>query len=133
MYSRYSNRPEKPIRLPEHYSGCAFSDRHLPTDPPHPGVARPSPPPPPAFPPPERAKPTDERPHDHAPVPPSEEQNIAPTACKPPEPRSPLADAGLFGAADFDRILLTALILLLSHTKENSDMMLWLFLLMLCG
>lgn len=31
MYSRYGNDPKRPVRLPEHYSGSAFSQR--PTEP----------------------------------------------------------------------------------------------------
>ncbi len=139
MYSRYSNRPDRPIRLPEHYSGCAFAN-HPSIEPHHPSVARPSPPPQT-----ERfettaestAIPLHESVQEQAKDFPKndcecnlEKQMNNETVAKPSP--SPMAEF-LSDTADFDRILLIALILLLSHTKENSDMMLWLLLLLICG
>jgi hypothetical protein len=59
MYSRFQNRPDEEIHIPEHYSGCAFSQpspgpekkREEPIKPrSHPPEAtRPSPPPPPGV------------------------------------------------------------------------------------
>ena len=47
MYSRPQGRPTKPLRVPENYNGCAFSE----PPPPPPPVAEPSSlPPPPSLP-----------------------------------------------------------------------------------
>ena len=146
MYSRANNRSDQPIRIPEHYSGCAFSGAKSDGSPkkeehftPHryPEAAKPTPP-----------KPTKE---DHStldspqkikfaaplpvpvPIPPSKE--------KPPIAPQPFQ--GLFGSVGtafpfshglgFDEILIIGLILLLGRTSQDSDVVLWLALLLFCG
>lgn len=109
MYSRYPDRGERPIRLPEHYSGCAFrQDGEKP--PPisaqfSESVALPPPPPPPGK---------------HA------------------LQKDPLRNLfggvlpDLPGGMRGDELLLVGLILLLARSEEGSDIALWLALLLFC-
>lgn len=172
MYSRYDNRQERPIRLPENYSGTAFSEnapsqRSTPRDLPPPmrqlEIGKPSPPPdrPPAeMPPPPRTivlpppKNTREAPKSELPTPYSEpapkeeriEEKEPPR--KPSMPDSPLSSLvqpfhGLFGHAGhtfpfahgigFDELLIIGLIVLLSRNEQDSDVIVWLALLLFCG
>jgi hypothetical protein len=134
MYSRFHNRPDEEIHIPEHYSGCAFSQpspgpekkREEPIKPrSHPPEAtRPSPPPPKKTPPPALLLP----PREHV-----EESE--------PPPTLPLQ--GLFGdlgksfpfshGIGFDELLLLGLVLLLAQSGKDGDMILWLALLLFCG
>ena len=158
MYSRYQDNSKRPIRLPEHYGGSAFSQG--PTEPitvslrepPKPflgGVG-------------EKASPVAERmlraeafeePLED-PVAFNESQTIdtkaeaeecAEQAPTPPTPKKSAALPpfhfeglrhlfdGIGGEGDHDRLLLLGLILLLSRSGEESDILLWLSLLLLCG
>ena len=108
MYSRFPRNSERPIRLPDHYSGCAFSETDEVTSPP------PSPPP-----------------VTNTPSPPKEEPSkncakgeILPIFGKP---------LHLFsGGLQFEELLLIGLIILLAHTEQDSDVILWLALLLFC-
>ena len=157
MYSRYSDRPEKGIQIPEHYSGCAFSgvrpDLPLPR---HLGVAKPTPaaPVPPAAP--ERDRPPAPPEKDRPPTPPphaeehreKEDPSVAREDTKTSEKSSshkdlPLPFGHLFShlgksmpfadGLDFDQLLILGLILLLLKNDRDSDVVLWLGLLLLCG
>ena len=129
MYSRYDAiRPEKKLHIPEHYSGCAFS-AGAPTDaPPHAlGVARPTPPQES-----ERASPPmlSSTPPDKKSPPPQEEPT---TPCEPTATHAPAPFVPFAGGLDFDQLLILGLILLLSHSGKDSDIVLWLGLLLFCG
>ena len=146
MYSRANNRSEHPIRIPEHYSGCAFSG----------SKSEKSPPKEDHFPPrryPEAAKPTPPKvPREEiSPVQPSpsttSQSFSAPIPIPPPQkekpPTAPQPFQGLLGSIGsafpfshglgFDELLIIGLILLLGHTSQDSDMILWLALLLFCG
>ena len=152
MYSRYHDPSERPIQIPENYGGSAFSNRRFSA--PEEGrsepmrridVAKPTPlaektvppgmaPPKPILLPPPReehkkeaAEPTDR------PVPNE----------KPPVPASPSALQAPLGThtngfpfshgIGFDELLIMGLILLLSRSGQESDLILWLMLLLFCG
>ena len=156
MYSRYGNDSKRPVRLPEHYGGSAFSQqptnpipvpKREPTRPIlHDGVG-------------EKASPVADRllraealeeeatesflqshPLEGEPEE-KEEKTAIPTSDKPSlaSPFNFGALRNLFGnkegncAEDQDRLLLLGLILLLSRTEGDSDILLWLSLLLLCG
>ena len=149
MYSRYSNRSEKPIRLPEHYSGCAFSEYRSEEAPTRAfGVAKPSPPPP--KPPTVIQDTSTEEESFPLPIDPLAEPSFAqgtsiPINANVPEKKESTLPAmkhllGGFGKGlsfskglDFDQLLILGLILLLSHTEQDSDIVWWLGLLLLCG
>ena len=159
MYSRYGDIPKRPVRLPEHYGGSAFSQK--PTEAitvskreptksyPHSGVE-------------EKASPAANR-LLHADAVPEEtddclsysdvpmisttvedetevKEDVPALAADKKTPVSPLnlegirrLFSGADGEADHDRLLLLGLILLLSRTEGDSDILLWLSLLLLCG
>ena len=137
MYSRYPGRPDRPIQLPEHYSGCAFSasaPNRMPPEPPPISVPyTPAPIPEPqahvSQPPPPSPPPTD--PEPEAPPEPRKEKlpNVLPEGLR-----------ALFGGKlpafpggmTFDELLLLGLILLLAHSEQQSDIILWLALLLFC-
>ncbi|MBQ9796495.1 MAG: hypothetical protein IJW50_02125 [Clostridia bacterium] len=167
MYSRYHDRADTGIRIPAHYSGCAFSEVRT-EEPPSRflEIAKPSPR---QMPPRER----DEKQSMPADMPPARTVRLSEDADakKPPfdekkEECEAQADAvasvakeavpsvakeavptGAFswlpslgqmlgklgGGKDGDRVLLLGLILLLSQGEHESDMVLWLILLLLCG
>ncbi len=158
MYSRYHSSDERPMRLPENYGGSAFSQSDR-TEPPHRiDVAKPSPPqasrPSLGMPPPPRpvtTPPPRERPPE-PPLPPScpacEPVHESPADDDRPQkekaPDPPLSGlSGLFGnlghAFPFshgigsDELLLLGLILLLARSESDSDLVLWLALLLFCG
>ena len=114
MYSRFPRPSERPVRLPEHYSGCAFAaPQPAPEAPPQPRVPdRPAPPGPEAR--------TDAGPACPAPPP----LSLSLLAGKDGKPRP--------GGLGFDELLLLGLILLLAHTGQSSDVILWLALLLFC-
>lgn len=159
MYSRYPGRSDRPIRLPEHYSGCAFPPTSA-------YPARPSDDPPISVPfTPASAQPTQEAEqekkaaqtsaaHDE-PVSPAQEPRVPPHEAKegaspvsqPEEPKALPVSGGaaegirsLFsgkfpafpGGMSFDELLIIGLILLLSHSEQDSDIILWLALLLFC-
>ncbi|MBR7098221.1 MAG: hypothetical protein IKC59_02305 [Clostridia bacterium] len=107
MYSRFPRHSERPIQIPEHYSGCAFSENEPIKS------SLPKPPPP-------------------------EQHDDAPTEAQPPRTRSELPSLfgnsmSLFGGGlNFEELLLIGLILLLSHSEQDSDVILWLALLLFC-
>lgn len=165
MYSRYGNDPKRPVRLPEHYGGSAFSQqptapitipKREPTRPlSRDGIE-------------EKASPvadrllradrpqekTDDILPDVLDVPDivdeiveekeeeKEKNEKTPTPPEKPSFTSPINFAGLRrllggkdggSGDDQDRLLLLGLILLLSRTEGESDILLWLSLLLLCG
>ena len=161
MYSRFPERP--PIRVPEHYSGCAFTERKdaryaaqdlppkqppagleigKPTAPPQKPTSQPTQefllPPPVAKAPPDRCTP---------PAPPPSTESEPPKDNPPPPPPPPPAMQtfqNLFGhlgnafpfshGIGFDELLILSLILLLSRNGEqDSDLILLLGLLLFCG
>lgn len=145
MYSRYHPTPKKPIVLPKGYSGCAFSESKsekatsLPNDSPRVEIGKPTPsvvqstipaPKPhgensPPLPPP----PSDPPATSHAEHTPPALQEI-PILGKLMDPQKSFPFGHGLG---FEELLLLGLILLLSHTEENSDVVLWLALLLFCG
>ncbi len=158
MYSRYGNNSSRPVRLPEHYGGSAFSQQptnpiQIPKREPPKPILRDSVE--------EKASPVADRllraeaiEREEIDVPSlpdvpnlseeeiekKEEEKHAPLPENPPMP-SPFnfgALRRLFGGKDGegddqDRLLLLGLILLLSRTEGDSDILLWLSLLLLCG
>lgn len=136
MYSRYQNRSDQPIQIPEHYGGSAFapppSHREPPIKPhPHPvDAARPSPPPKktPPLPPPAPLSPSTP-PSDRVP----ENADIL-----PPSPQKGFSEV-LGGAFPFshgigsEELLLLGLILLVAQSGKDPDVILWLALLLFCG
>ena len=149
MYSRYHDRPERPVTLPENYSGCAFSayrdtkndaashriDVAKPTPPPEAVATNMPPPPRPVLLPPAERPATEPPKKDPPPPAPCEE------ATAHPAPKASLH--GLFdnlGRAfplshgfGFDEILIIGLIFLLANNDRDSDLILWLALLLFCG
>ncbi len=159
MYSRYGDNSKRPVRLPEHYGGSAFSQQ--PTAP-IPVPKREPPRPLPRDGVEEKASPVADRllradrPEERiddvpsAPAIPDEiieekEEEEEKIPAPPPE-KSLVTSPFNFGALrrlfggkegeggdDQDRLLLLGLILLLSRTEGDSDILLWLSLLLLCG
>ena len=123
MYSRFPKPSEEPIRIPDHYSGCAFSeDRKKPEeDTPQPrseGGRDPSSSP-------QSTQPPSQA--DHRPNPPAE--------LPAPPSEKPFLSGGLpmlGGALGFEELLLMGLILLLSRSEQENDLILWLALLLFC-
>ena len=160
MYSRYGNNSARPVRLPEHYGGSAFSQQ--PTNP-IPIPKRESPRPMPRDGVGEKASPAADRllraeaiekeeidvpllpdvselPEEKEKEKEKEERGMASTPEKSltASPFNFGALRRLFGSKDGegedqDRLLLLGLILLLSRTEGDSDILLWLSLLLLCG
>ena len=153
MYSRYHDRP---VHVPENYSGCAFSDRPAKETPPAApyrlDVGKPTPAPssdrkdPSVMPPPPRAVIIPKKDDAPPPPPPAEEKERH----EPHEEKREHHDAaflqpfqGLFGnighafpfshGLGFDELLLLGLIILLSQNEGDSDVVLWLALLLFCG
>ena len=140
MYSRFQNRPDPDIRIPEHYSGCAFS-KPSPSAPkkpdenvspvktrPHPVTPTKPSPPPHKSPPPALLLP----PHEE------QEENTSKTQSPPvslmEKPFERLGKAFPFShGIGFDELLLLGLILLLSQSGKDEDTVLWLALLLFCG
>lgn len=119
MYSRFPRNGDRTIRIPEHYSGCAFSETSAESM--IPQKEEPTPPPP-------TTEPT-------APPPPPEEdkkdQDSQPTSLPLALPLGgnlPLLGGGL----GFEELLLIGLILLLSRSEQDNDLVLWLVLLLFC-
>ena len=132
MYSRFQEQPKKPLRVPDHYSGCAF--------------------PSPAYPPPKAPVSEEQEEAKKTSIPTQETPAIEPAiAAKEPKEASkelslkePDRVAGafpsLFGThpisfplgMSFDELLLIGLILLLSRSETESDIVLWLALLLFC-
>ena len=138
MYSRYHSASERPIRLPEHYNGCAFStepsdEKHAATKPQslrQMEIGRPS-----ALPPLEKNEPPEQTP-----------ARYAEDALETQEVSAPLSHSllpGLFWGhgrmhsllrgIGFEELLLLGLIVLLADNEESSDIVLWLILLLFCG
>ena len=121
MYSRFQDRRDVPLRLPENYSGCAFSP---PPNPPL-DLSPPAPPPVPTAIPtvaadaPTEAPLTPEAPFSKEAPPAASVPSAPPTA--PPPGRS------------YDDVLLLGTILLLWRNAEDSDVLPFLVLLLFCG
>lgn len=135
MYSRYPGRLDRPVQLPEHYSGCAFSasaPSRIPTDLPPisvPYTPVPSPEPPDETDPPPSPPPLPPSPD----TPPEHKKGATPDAL--PEGLRALFGGRLPafpGGMTFDELLLLGLILLLAHSEQQSDIILWLALLLFC-
>lgn len=124
MYSRFPGRRDResePIRVPKHYSGCVF----VPQEPTHredtESKPRPSPPSPSmeaALPPPIPQEPI-------TPVPSVEEKAVTTSLL------SGFSPSFLEGLG-FEELLLVGLILLLARSDQESDIVLWLALLLFC-
>ncbi len=139
MYSRYHNRSDAPLRVPEHYSGYAFSERTAQQSPPHHiDVAKPT------FPPPANETPMPAPPRPALPPPPQHHVPRTPAIEEPCEPTPPVPFLPGFGQINtknfpfghgigFEELLLIGLIVLLSGSEGGSDMVLWLALLLFLG
>lgn len=162
MYSRYGDNSKRPIRLPEHYGGSAFSQQQQPTA----AAKAPAREVPRTF---SRdgigekaspvadhllraeaarekkiALPLEPPVSNIPPLPEEREEENEETTPPPPIEKKPMAVPMNFeglrrllgggeGDGDKDRLLLLGLILLLSRTEGDSDVLLWLSLLLLCG
>lgn len=140
MYSRYHGGAASEIRVPENYGGCAFANAERKTvwTPPVPPraleVAKPSPPASEVPRPQPEPEPEPEPPPKPMPPP-------APEESKEPEIETKRQDAvPVFGrkskllqAFGFEELLLVGLIFLLSERDADSELVLWLALLLLCG
>ena len=115
MYSRQTNRPSPPFRLPENYSGCAFSEEK-PADVPTRFL--------------EVAKPTHE---DLPPIAPH--KDLPPSTKESPPPLLPIKIDNLpfLKGMEFDQLLILGLIVLLSRGEEGGEVLPWLLLLLICG
>ncbi len=162
MYSRYGGDSNRSVRLPEHYGGSAFSQgpteaitvakREPPPSFLRGGIGEKASPTADRM---LRAETIEEANDDVLPIPPTpdvanditeekeaqeqkEKQQPAPPIEKRPS-ASPINFEGLrrllggTGEGEQDRLLLLGLILLLSRSGEDSDILLWLSLLLLCG
>ena len=134
MYSRYHNRPDRPIRLPENYNGCAFSPpvevnrvSSVSEMPRQLEIGKPSPP---TFP----VVREVEGPHIPEEAPPTQEIGLLQGG---PSLPGMLGREGrihsLLHGIGFEELLLLGLILLLAGSEESSDVVLWLVLLLFCG
>ena len=146
MYSRYGDRPDQKLHVPENYSGYAFASPPRREVPPRQlDVAKPTPLQKEAF---EESQP----PSKSASNPPKnacEEQgrkedpasanceNVQEKRSLPPcvpTPAAPVKKRMLLGRGiDFDELLLIGLILLLRESEQSSEMVLWLALLLFMG
>ena len=122
MYSRYSTPRHEALRVPENYSGCAFTKASPPSSVPHPHD------PPPVV---------------KAPLPiPSHACEVAeapapPSSPVPPPHMMPKAEregilSWIKDGEEFDRFLILGLIALLLHSGEDKEIVLWLSLLLFC-
>lgn len=106
MYSRFPRPSDRPIRLPEHYSGCAFSE----IDP--------------------SKQETAPQPADH----PQKSNDLATSSYSSCSPTALFGGLpSLFpGGLQFEELLLMGLIVLLARAEQESDVVLWLVLLLFC-
>jgi hypothetical protein len=106
MYSRYPKSSQSPIHIPEHYNGCAFSDTSIPETP---------------------SSPTKEAPPSPTPLEINTQKSFSSLF-------NPFGGSfGLLrGGLGFEELLLIGLILLLSHSEQENDTILWLALLLFC-
>lgn len=156
MYSRYGDNAQRPVRLPEHYGGSAFSQqpteaikipkREPPKQVPRDGIGEKASPVADRL---LRAESLEEEPVERVPTlkEASEAQEVKEEKASLPSAEKPNTESPFhFGALrrlfergegerseDQDRLLLLGLILLLSRTEGESDILLWLSLLLLCG
>ena len=145
MYSRYSNRPDQKLQVPENYSGYAFAaaprreaaPRQLDIAKPTPPIAQQDAPEEPAFPSKEAQQASckgqetaGNTPHATDGKP---QETPSSALCAVPAP-PPVKKKTLWGRGiDFDELLLIGLILLLRESEQGSDMVLWLALLLFMG
>ncbi len=143
MYSRYYGNRQGDLRLPENYSGCAFpreateKERTHTSPPPSflhdpPLTKKPPADPPPLILPsvPEEDPPTSE--NDACKEAPSPAPSSAPPLPAPTDAPAHGLLSHLSKGLDFDQLLIMGLILLLLHSGEDSEMVLWLVLLLFC-
>ncbi len=143
MYSRY-DRPREPVKLPENYGGCAFSERSdRPSEPPRRiDIAKPTPPPEvpeaalalprPVF------LPAGKEAEEHTEPPKADLrlQKEEPPACEEGATgRSILSGLGFpfSHGIGFDELLLIGMTVLLSGSEQAPDIHLWLLLLLFMG
>ena len=124
MYSRFPNRAERNVQIPEHYSGCAFSPSNQP---PLEEGRLPAPPAPfrqssDAEPPPSPICPPHESPKED-----TADQAVSRALRHTFGGPLPFFPAGM----NFEEILLIGLILLLARSDQENDIILWLALLLL--
>lgn len=143
MYSRYHSGAAGEIRVPEHYDGCAFANAERKTvwTPPAPPrsleIAKPSPP----MPEPPNLQPESEPSNSHPepkpecdPSPNARENHPAMVDAKPQEVVPVFGrKSKLLQAVGFEELLLVGLIFLLSERDTDSEIVLWLALLLLFG
>lgn len=147
MYSRFPDpkaKPEHQIRVPDHYSGCAFSEsRDRPVYPPPASVPPQAPPPTqPArpYPPPVKISPNGDAGFGSDRTPPPK----PPEPCRAGTPAPAESLRGLLGGIGsafpfthglgFDELLLLGLILLLAQSDlADQNLILFLALLLFCG
>lgn len=145
MYSKFSDKNEsRTVKIPEHYSGCAFSVPPKSTAPPtiksppafldvgKPSPATPQPPPILPSPPQTVSK---EEPDPPFPI---QKEEAAEAALSKASTAPPLL--GNIGKAfpfshgiGFEELLILGLILLLLHSDSDRDAVLWLGVLLFCG
>ena len=108
MYSRFPRNTNTPIRLPDHYSGCAFSEtdntKAVHSEPPQIHFSS------------------------------EETKNISPHSdnrCAFPSSFGKSVTQFL-GGMQFEELLLIGLIILLARSEQDSDIVLWLALLLFC-
>lgn len=126
MYSRYE-KPERDLRIPAQYSGCAFVEKKPQTQP-DPAPRRP-------LPTPIRAKMPQVDPTPVAPTPPPPPKHEEKPPISLPQGLNALFGGGFpFGhGIGFEELLIMGMILLISQGENASDAVFWLTLLLLCG
>ena len=142
MYSRYHDRP---VRVPENYGGVVFSDVSAAAKEPSPHRVEVAMPTPPrhserkeiaVIPPPKTLRLSPRNDEAEAPLRPSEENSCGEGADASERKPSHAPDEGglpFLKGLRFDDLLLLSLMLLLSQNDTDSDVVLWLALLLFCG
>lgn len=118
MYSRFSRNGDRAIRIPEHYSGCAFSEIAASAPPP-----REEPLPPPSAP----AHTAESHGEKQAPPKEADRPALLPLSLSIGN-HLPF----LGGSLGSEELLLIGLILLLARSEQDNDLILWLVLLLFC-
>ena len=137
MYSRYHGQSDPSIKIPENYSGCAFSENHSPPVrhfiPPDSArrmeIAKPTA---------EKHEPksetfTQDNTSEAPPMPLSTQETFSSTEETLPEKACNSAPIPFLQGIGFEELLLLGLIVLLSHSEKGNDIVLWLALLLFSG
>ena len=124
MYSRYHSGSDRPIRLPEHYNGCAFAVQSKDVEKP-----QEQPPQPPRFEQTVRVFDAETEEKD------TKEESTPVMSLMPFRSMAERIKRGESGRGElgFEELLLLGLILLLMGSEDSSETVLWLVLLLLCG